>query len=329
MRKLRFAALALALGLAAIAQPRTGNADSLLALAETGGLTLRDRIMVDDDVVRLGDLFQESISDGDVAIAQAPKPGQTLALEGRFLQQIARAYRLDWTPVSRQQKVMVGRMSQKVTAEMVRVALAEAVQARIGSANELDVALDGGDLEFDLPTDVENSVAVSGINFNAASSRFAAILVAPADGPPLVERTVYGTVYEMAQVPVPSRLISAGEVVSAADLQWQPVQIARLANNSLTDAQQVVGHMAKRPLKAGQVLRSSDLALAPAVKKNDLVRVVVQTGQMTLSVQGKVLQDAAIGQTVRVLNVTSNRQLSGTVLDGGTVAVGFAVPAIN
>jgi flagella basal body P-ring formation protein FlgA len=329
MRKLRFAALALALGLAAFAQPRTGSADSLLALAETGGLTLRDRIMVDDDVVRLGDLFQESLSDGDVAIAQAPKPGQTLALEGRFLQQIARAYRLDWTPVSRQQKVMVGRMSQKVTAEMVRVALAEAVQARIGSANELDVALDGGDLEFDLPTDVENSVAVSGINFNAASSRFAAILVVPADGPPLVERTVYGTVYEMAQVPVPSRLISAGEVVSAADLQWQPVQIARLANNSLTDAQQVVGHMAKRPLKAGQVLRSSDLALAPAVKKNDLVRVVVQTGQMTLSVQGKVLQDAAIGQTVRVLNVTSNRQLSGTVLDGGTVAVGFAVPAIN
>ena len=57
-------------------------------------LTLRDRIMVDDDVVRLGDLFQEQLSDGDVAVAQAPKAGQTLTLDARFLQQVARAYRL-------------------------------------------------------------------------------------------------------------------------------------------------------------------------------------------------------------------------------------------
>lgn len=298
-------------------------------LSEGPGLTLRDRIMVDDDVVRLGDLFQEQISDGDVAIAQAPKPGQTMALEARFLQQVARAYRLDWKPSSKYQKVMIGRMSQRVTAEMVRVALSQAVQDRIGSANDLDVAIDGGDLEFDLPTDVENSVAVSAINFNPTSNRFAAILVAPADGPPLFQRNVYGTVYEMAQVPVPSRLISAGEVVNAGDIEWQAVQLSRLANNSLTDTQQVIGFMAKRPLKAGQVMRVSDLVMAPAVKKNDLVRVVVQSGQMTLSVQGKVLQDAAIGQTVRVVNVGTNRQLSGTVVDAGTVSVSFDLPTIN
>lgn len=298
-------------------------------LSEGPGLTLRDRIMVDDDVVRLGDLFQEQISDGDVAIAQAPKPGQTMALEARFLQQVARAYRLDWKPSSKYQKVMIGRMSQRVTAEMVRVALSQAVQDRIGSANDLDVAIDGGDLEFDLPTDVENSVAVSAINFNPTSNRFAAILVAPADGPPLFQRNVYGTVYEMAQVPVPNRLISAGEVVNAGDIEWQAVQLGRLANNSLTDTQQVIGFMAKRPLKAGQVMRVSDLVMAPAVKKNDLVRVVVQSGQMTLSVQGKVLQDAAIGQTVRVVNVGTNRQLSGTVVDAGTVSVSFDLPTIN
>lgn len=323
------------LALAAAVTFATGSWQSVWAdtaidyLSEGPGLTLRDRIMVDDDVVRLGDLFQEQISDGDVAIAQAPKPGQTMALEARFLQQVARAYRLDWKPSSKYQKVMIGRMSQRVTAEMVRVALSQAVQDRIGSANDLDVAIDGGDLEFDLPTDVENSVAVSAINFNPTSNRFAAILVAPADGPPLFQRNVYGTVYEMAQVPVPNRLISAGEVVNAGDIEWQAVQLGRLANNSLTDTQQVIGFMAKRPLKAGQVMRVSDLVMAPAVKKNDLVRVVVQSGQMTLSVQGKVLQDAAIGQTVRVVNVGTNRQLSGTVVDAGTVSVSFDLPTIN
>ena len=338
MRKLRSAAFALAAAFsAALAAPgawQPARADTLALLPqapglEGSGLTLRERIMVDDDVVRLGDLFQEPISDGDIAVARAPRPGETLALEARFLQQVARAYRLEWTPSSRYEKIVVGRMSQKVTGDMVRAALADAAQEKTGSANDLHVAIDGGDLEFDLPTDVENSVTVKAMNFNPASSRFAAILVAPADGVALIERTVYGTVYEMAQVPVPSRLISAGEVVGADDLDWQAVQIGRLANNSLTDAQQIVGHMAKRPLKAGQVLRTSDLAMAPAVKRNDLVQLVVQTGQMTLTVQGKVLQDAAIGQTVRVVNVASNRQLSGTVIDGGTVAVGVNALAIN
>jgi flagella basal body P-ring formation protein FlgA len=291
-------------------------------------LTLRDRIMVDDDVIRLGDLFQEQLSDGDVAVAQAPKAGQTLTLDARFLQQMARAYRLSWKP-SKDQKVVIGRMSQRVTAPMVRDAIAVAVQERMGSSSDLDIALDGGDLELDLPTDVENSVAVSAINFDPHSNRFAAILVAPADGPPVIQRNVFGTVYEMAQIPVPKRLISAGDIIAADDLEWQAVHLSRLSGNSLTDAEQLIGRMAKRPLKAGQILRQSDVAVSPVIRKNDLIRLVVKTGQMTLSVQGKALQDAAMGQTVRVMNVNSNRQLSGTVIDAGTVAIGFEAVAIN
>jgi flagella basal body P-ring formation protein FlgA len=300
--------------------------DAMLAYAEQ--LTLRDRIMVDDDVVRLGDLFQEQLSDGDVAVAQAPKAGQTLTFDARFLQQVARAYRLSWKP-AKHQKVTIGRMSQRVTAPMVRDAIAVAVQERMGSSTDLDIALDGGDLELDLPTDVENSVSVSAINFDPHSNRFAAILVAPADGPPVIQRNVFGTVYEMAQIPVPKRLISAGDIIAPDDLEWQAVHLTRLSGNSLTDAEQLVGRMAKRPLKAGQILRQSDVAVSPVIRKNDLIRLVVKTGQMTLTVQGKALQDAALGQTVRVVNTNSNRQLTGTVIDAGTVAIGFDAVAIN
>ena len=326
----RFRPLAIALFAAfCLGQPLQPAMAEELALAYAGSLTLRDRIMVDGDVVRLGDLFEEPLSDGDIAVAQAPKAGQTMTLDARFLQQVARAYRLDWQPRSKYQKVVIGRMSQRVTAPMVREAIAVAVQERIGSSSDLDVALDGGDLELDLPTDVENSVAVGAINFNPNSNRFAAILVAPADGPPIIERTVFGTVYEMAQIPVPKRLISAGETIAAEDLEWQPVHLTRLTGNSLTDAEQLIGRVAKRPLKAGQILRQSDVAISPVIRKNDLIRLVVKTGQMILSVQGKALQDAALGQTIRVINVNSNRQLSGTVVDAGTVAVGFEIAAIN
>ncbi|MEZ5831457.1 MAG: flagellar basal body P-ring formation chaperone FlgA [Dongiaceae bacterium] len=332
MRRCRISAIAL---LAGIALHLSGWQPVQPALAEevtserSDMLTLRDRIMVDADVVRLGDLFEEALSDGDVPVAQAPKAGQTMMLDARFLQQVARAYRLNWKPVSRYQKVTIGRISQRVTALMVRDAIAAAVQERIGTSGDLDVALDGGDLELDLPTDVENSVTVSAINFDPNSNRFAAILVAPAEGPPVIQRNVIGTVYEMAQIPVPKRLISAGDIISAADLEWQPVHLSRLSGSSLTDADQLVGRMAKRPLRAGQILRQSDVEVSPIIHRNDLIRLVVKTGQMTLSVQGKAMQDAAMGQTIRVINVNSNRQLSGTVIDAGTVAVGFDIASIN
>jgi flagella basal body P-ring formation protein FlgA len=328
MRRLSPLAIALSAALC-LWQPLQPTWADEAPLEESSMLTLRDRIMVDGDVVHLADLFQEPLSDGDIAVAQAPKAGQTMSLDARFLQQVARAYRLDWKPSSKYQKITIGRMSQRVTAPMVRDAIATAVQERMGSTSDLDIALDGGDLELDLPTDVENSVAVSAINFDAMSNRFAAILVAPADGPPVIQRNVFGTVYEMAQVPVPNRLISAGEIIAADDLEWQSVHLARLAGSSLTDADQLVGRMAKRPLKAGQLLRQSDVAVSPAIHKNDLIRLVVRSGQMTLTVQGKALQDAALGQTIRVVNVNSNRQLSGTVIDAGTVAIDVSVAAIN
>lgn len=328
MRRIRPIGIALLAGLW-LWQPLQPALAEEASLEYSSALTLRARVMVEGDVVRLGDLFEQPLSDGDVAVAQAPKAGQTLSLDARFLQHVARAYRLDWKPSSKYQKIVIGRMSQRVTAPMVRDAVAVAVQERIGSSSDLDIVLDGGDLELDLPTDVENSVAVSAINFDPNSNRFAAILVAPADGPPVIQRNVFGTAYEMAQIPVPKRLISAGETISAGDLEWQAVHLTRLSANSLTDAEQLIGRTAKRPLKAGQLLRQSDVAVSPVIRKNDLIHLVVKTGQMTLTVQGKALQDAALGQTIRVINVNSNRQLSGTVVDAGTVAIGFSVAAIN
>ncbi len=328
MRRSRSLAIVLLAGLW-LCQPLQAALAEEALLEHSSALTLRERIMVDGDVVRLGDLFEEPLSDRDIAIAQSPKAGQTLTLDARFLQQVARAYRLNWKPGSKYQKIVIGRASQRVTAPMVRDAIATAVQERISAYSNLDVVLDGGDLELDLPTDVENSVTVSAINFDPNSNRFAAILVAPADGPPIIQRNVFGTVYEVAQIPVPKRLISAGEIISAGDLEWEPVHLRRLSGTSLTDAEQLIGRVAKRPLKAGQILRQSDVAVSPVIRKNDLIRLVVTTGQMTLTVQGKALQDAALGQTVRVINVNSNRQLSGTVIDAGTVAIGVNIAAIN
>ena len=288
------------------------------------GLSLRNNVMVDDDVIRLGDLFMETLSNGDAPIAQAPAPGQTVSLDARFLTQLARAYGLDWRPDSKFEKVLVGRMSQHVGANVVIDALTQAIHDRSGNDARMDLVIDGGDVEFALPTNIPASVGVRNLQFDPTSQRFAAVLVVPADGPTAQQRQVSGSVYETIEIPVFNRAMGAGMTVQEGDLQWISVRTDRLIGNVITDARQLVGMTTKRPLRTGQMLRGSDLVMTPAVRKNSLVTLALTSGPMNLTVTGKALEDAAIGQPIRVVNINSKKELTGIVQDPSTIVIPVA-----
>ncbi|WP_374652637.1 flagellar basal body P-ring formation chaperone FlgA [Dongia sp.] len=300
----------------------TGYTD---AAEETeAGLRLRSNIMVDDEVVRLGDLFMESLSVGDTPIAQAPAPGQTLTLDARFLTQLARAYSLDWRPDSKFEKVLVGRLSQRIAALQVVDALAAAIHERSGNDARLDLVLDGGDVEFALPTNIPATVGVRNLQFDPTSQRFAATLYVPAEGPTAQERRVSGSIYETIDIPVFGHAMGAGMTVQEGDLQWISVRTDRLIGNVITDPRQLVGMTTKRPLRTGQMLRGSDLVMTPAIRKNSLVTLALKSGPMNLTVTGKALEDAAIGQPIRVVNVNSKKELTGIVQDPSTIVIPVA-----
>jgi flagella basal body P-ring formation protein FlgA len=301
------------------------HADSLDGTEEnTEGLSLRSNIMVDDDVVRLGDLFMESLSVGDTPIAQAPAPGQTLSLDARFLTQLARAYRLDWQPDSKFEKVLVGRLSQKLAANTVVDALTAAIRERSANEARMDLVIDGGDVEFVLPTNISATVGVQNLQYDPTGQRFAATLIVPADGPTALQRHVSGSIYETIDIPVLNHAVGAGTTVQDADLQWVSVRTDRLIGNVITDANQMVGMTTKRPLRTGQMLRGSDLVMTPAVRKNSLVTLALQSGQMNLTVTGKAMEDAAIGQSIRVVNINSKKELMGIVRDPSTIVIPVA-----
>lgn len=320
-QRLRSTVLALALlvcGLPAGMAMAEGTEES------ADGLRLRSNIMVDDDVIRLGDLFMESLSVGDTPIAQAPSAGQTLSFDARFLSQLARAYHLDWRPDSKFEKVLVGRISHKVEASTVMESLTAAIRERSGNEAHLDLVLDGGDVEFVLPTDIQGSVGVQNLQYDPASQRFAAMLVVPAEGPTALQRRVTGSIFETIDIPVLNHALGAGTTVQDADLQWISVRTDRLIGNVITDARQLVGMTTKRPLRTNQMLRGSDLVMTPAIHKNSLVTLALQSGQMSLTVTGKALEDAAIGQAIRVVNVNSKKELTGIVRDASTIVIPVA-----
>jgi len=321
---IRFAFLLLTLVLSAwlvFSQPAGAQeTDSTTRSWETA-LTLKESVVVNDDVVRLGDLFEQPLSMGDSPVAQAPLPGQTIVLDNRFLRSLIRAYTLDWAPTSKYQRVLVARQAQKIDPNQVTQQVKDALRDYLGTDKEMEIAFDVGDTNLVLPTNVPATLAVQDVRFDPTSQRFAAQLIVPASGPTLISRLVAGSVYETVQLPVLARSVAPGEVIQLPDLDWMAIRIDRVAANAVTDPKQLVGMTARRPLRSGQMLRMSDVTMAPAIHRGSMVTLMVQTENMTLTAQGRALEDAAIGQPIRVINMMSNKPLTGVVKDPTTVAI--------
>jgi flagella basal body P-ring formation protein FlgA len=107
-----------------------------------------------------------------------------------------------------------------------------------------------------------------------------------------------------------ARVVQKGELLTDADLVWIDAPSGRLPNGAVTEFEDAIGMEAKRTLRPGQPLRANDLQAERLVRKGEPVLVIYQSGTIRLTAQARALGDAALGQPVRVLNISTNRTLS-------------------
>lgn len=119
-----------------------------------------------------------------------------------------------------------------------------------------------------------------------------------------------------------ARSLSAGEMVQPQDLIW--VRAAAAPADSPRDAEAVIGMAAKRPLRAGAAVSARDVAAPQVIKAGDVVTVVYAAGGVTLSLEGKALAAAGVGDTVAVQNTASKKVIQATASGPGQAVVGPA-----
>ena len=116
--------------------------------------------------------------------------------------------------------------------------------------------------------------------------------------------------------------VARGAVIAEEDLDYKPIPLSR-ANASVVRAiTDVAGKEARRALKAGELIRSSDLKRPTMVAKGSTVTMVFEAPGMRLSAVGRALAEGAEGDTITILNPTSFRKVEAVVIKPGTVRVG-------
>jgi len=120
-------------------------------------------------------------------------------------------------------------------------------------------------------------------------------------------------------VPVLAHMVEKGQLVSAADftVASKPVGEGR----GVLTPDQAAGKEAARPLREGFPVHQYDLIRPQWVRRGEPVTIMVRSGALTITSQGKALGSAAQGEAVRVVNLSTNRTLDALVDAPGKVRI--------
>ena len=185
----------------------------------------------------------------------------------------------------------------------------------------MQIELDMRPLTATLPS---GRVAVLGLEnfaYNAAYSRFTADLIMATEADPARRAPISGRAWSMIEVPTLARRLNPGEVIDGGDLAWVEVR-ADYADAEIAMApSDLVGRTPRRLLPTNAPVRLHDLQLPRMIAKNAMVTLMLQTRAMTLTTQGRALQDGGKGEVIRVLNTQSNRAVDAMVAGPNLVVV--------
>ena len=117
-----------------------------------------------------------------------------------------------------------------------------------------------------------------------------------------------------------ARSLAAGEIVQPQDLIWTKAAAAPV--DAAQDADALIGMSARRPLREGAAASLRDVAAAQVIKNGDLVSVTYEDGGISLTLQGKAMAVAAVGDSFAVQNGLSKKIIEAVATGPGSAIVG-------
>ena len=138
-----------------------------------------------------------------------------------------------------------------------------------------------------------------------------------------VEKQLHGTATIVVAQEVVSlvRPVAQGELITADAVSRTQVQVMQPLHQVATQPEDVIGKHARRSLAGNTPLSTQDVTTVPVVHRGDMVNIVLESPLIKVSTTGEVLEAGKPGDTIRVKNTSSNREVRAQVIDQHTVRI--------
>jgi flagella basal body P-ring formation protein FlgA len=285
-------------------------------------VSLTSRVVVDTNVVRLGDIFQGVSDHAESVVAYAPRPGGRAMFDAQWLRRVANGYKLNWRPTSKMDILVVERSSRIINRDAIEALLHTSMIDQGGDQNSRAV-LSNRAMVLHLPIDTTEPLAVQQLSIDHSNGRFNAIL---SWGMAADERTrLSGRFVRMTEVPVMADRVMRGELISQSNIKWVTMPESRLSRMVITDQDMLVGMTAKRALQPGKTISANDVRRPLLVNRGESVTMILTTPSMQLTAKGRALESGSDGDTIRISNQQSKTVIDAVVTGSGLVRVDMNV----
>ena len=276
-------------------------------------------IFIESDKIWLSDLFYSDQEFKDKIVGDAPELGKKLKLFRKDLRRIVKASLLNWSG-SLRKSVVVSRFAKQVPMNIIRNAVEKALEQNHVN-DEIEVEFNDRNLKILVPKNAEEAIRILQSQLDQRTGRFEVVVninsVANEDQNIILK----GKAFAIIPMPVPNKHIGAGQLINKKDITWRKVRIKQQSFGVVGSMEQLLDHVAKRPLTAGRLIRMSDIRPQQLIKKGEFVTLHFKNKAMSLSTRGVSVEHGSRNQVIRVKNPRSKRIIEARVLGPNTAVV--------
>jgi flagellar basal body P-ring formation protein FlgA len=290
---------------------------------------LRASINVLGDVVRIGDVVDNAGSAAQIAIYRAPDLGTTGSLATAQVLTALRAHQVIGVDTRDLKEISVTRLARTLDGKDIELQVARALERRngLGDAANLSLTFDRDVQTLQLDASNSGNLQPVSVRYEPRSGRFDVSFEIANDASAPTRLRFTGAAVETVEAAVLARGFERNEILKSSDVLVERRPKAEVGNDAAgRDA--AVGMQARRQLRAGQALRTTDLAKPDLVTRDQNVTLIYESSGLYLTIRGKSLEGGTEGDVVNVLNLQSKRTVSGIVVGRGQVSVAIATPRL-
>jgi flagellar basal body P-ring formation protein FlgA len=297
---------------------------SLMSASALAGPRIKPEATVSGETIRLGHLVEGLEQGADIPLFRAPAPGTrgTIRVERVIL--AAREMGITGIEMGDFRAVHINRPARTIARADMASAISKALAAR-GLSSDLDVVLDDNHGPRMVDAARLDGIKIMSLNRDPVTGRFEAKL-ALADSEATELWTVTGAVLESREIAVLVNDVERGEAIKAKDLTLVRRPASQIGHDVIGSMNDLIGMVPRRALRAGEPLRSAEMAKPILVEKNQLVSVTYASKGLALTMRGRAQSNGTMGETIRIQNTQSKRIVEGVVSGQGQVIITSPAP---
>lgn len=130
-------------------------------------------------------------------------------------------------------------------------------------------------------------------------------------------------VFETRKLFYAKRAMTKGSAIGPEDVESKETSVSHSELVYPKDLEALLGKVLKKDVAAGTVLTNGMVDSPQVIRKGEMVTMIGENRMLSVRAKGKAEEPGRVGDRIRVRNLSSGREVYGTVTEGRVVTVDF------